>query len=74
MHLHERNTLGAFEIHRLLDEIERQPFKQNVTVSHAFALADLQPAELEFLVKRMAKLKVGVTTTVAMGAGRGFWA
>ena len=54
MNLHERNTLGAFEIHRLLDEMERQPFKQNVTVSHAFALADLRPAELEFLVKRMA--------------------
>ena len=69
MHLHERNTLGAFEIHRLLDEMERQPFEQNVTVSHAFALADLPLAELEFLVKRMAKLKVGVTTTVAMGAG-----
>ncbi|MCC9272736.1 MAG: hypothetical protein K8V42_00310 [Enterococcus aquimarinus] len=54
MHLQDRNTLGAFEIHRLLDEMERQPFKQNVTVNHAFALADLRPAELEFLVKRMA--------------------
>ncbi len=74
MHLQERNTLGAFEIHHLLDEMERQPFKHNVTVSHAFVLADLRPAELEFLVKRMAKLKVGVTTTVAMGTGRGFWA
>ena len=54
MHLQDRNTLGAFEIHRLLDEMVRQPFKQNVTVNHAFALADLRPAELEFLVKRMA--------------------
>ncbi|MDN5831501.1 MAG: amidohydrolase [Tetragenococcus halophilus] len=66
MHLHDRDTLGAFEIHRLLDCIEQRNFSQPVTLSHAFALAGISDNELDELIQRMAKNKVDVTTTVVI--------
>lgn len=66
MHLHDRDTLGAFEIHRILDYIEQRNFSQPVTLSHAFALAGVSDNELDDLMQRMAKNKVDVTTTVVI--------
>lgn len=66
MHLHDRDTLGAFEIHRILDFIEQKKFSQPVTLSHAFALAGISDNELDELMQRMAENKVDVTTTVVI--------
>lgn len=66
MHLHDRDTLGAFELHRILDYIEQNEFTQPVTISHAFALAGLSDVELNELMQRMAKNNVDVTTTVVI--------
>ncbi|GAA3018225.1 amidohydrolase [Tetragenococcus solitarius] len=66
MHLHDRDTLGAFEIHRILDFIEQKNFSQPVTLIHAFALAGISDNELDELMQRMAKNKVDVTTTVVI--------
>jgi cytosine/adenosine deaminase-related metal-dependent hydrolase len=69
IHLHDRNTLGEFEIHQILNEIERRSFNKEVTISHAFAFADLPQQALDNLIDRVAAHNVGVTTTVPMGAG-----
>ncbi|WP_062105618.1 amidohydrolase [Bacillus niameyensis] len=69
IHLHDRNTLGEFEIQQILNEIEQRSFQKDVTISHAFAFADLPQQSLDKLINRMAANKVGLTTTVPIGAG-----
>lgn len=67
IHIHERDTLGAFEMNRVLDEIERRHFTNDITISHAFALANLPDAIFTPLVERMAKHQLQVTTTIPIG-------
>ncbi|GIO28030.1 amidohydrolase [Ornithinibacillus bavariensis] len=69
IHLHEQNTLGEFEIQQISHEIEQRSFKKEVTLSHAFALADLPQKSLDRLVKQMATNNISVTTTVPIGPG-----
>ncbi|GKV57263.1 deaminase [Sporosarcina sp. NCCP-2222] len=69
IHLHDRNTLGEFEIQQILNEIEQRSFTNEVTISHAFAFADLPQQPVDNLIDRMAANHVGVTTTVPIGAG-----
>ncbi|WP_422659807.1 amidohydrolase [Paenibacillus sp. EC2-1] len=69
IHLHERNTLGEFEIGQILAEIEQRSFNKEVTLSHAFAFADLPQQSLDKLIDQMATHNVGVTTTVPIGSG-----
>ena len=69
IHLHEQNTLGEFDIQHILDEIEQRSFKKDVTISHAFALADLPGKSLDPLITRMAANQVRLTTTIPIGAG-----
>lgn len=69
IHLHEKNTLGQFELEQIMDKIEASGSNKKVTISHAFALADLAQASLAALVKRMADNKMDITTTVAIGPG-----
>lgn len=68
IHLHERDTLGEFEIHQMIDKIDAYEFKNNVTISHAFSLANLPPEKLDPLVQKMAERNIEITTTVAIGA------
>ncbi|MCM3316485.1 amidohydrolase [Rummeliibacillus stabekisii] len=69
IHLHEQNTLGEFDIQQILNEMEQRSFKKDVTISHAFALADLPEKSLDQLISRMAANQVGFTTTIPIGPG-----
>ncbi|MGO2083727.1 amidohydrolase [Vagococcus sp.] len=69
LHLHDKNTLGAFEIHRLLDVATARQFNNPITLSHAFALADLSEVEFERLAHRLARHHVSISTTVPIGDG-----
>lgn len=68
IHLHDGDTLGSFEIHRIIDQIEERNFLGKVTISHAFALAGISRVELADLVSRMAKNNVDVASSIAIGA------
>lgn len=70
IHLHEQNTLGELEIQHILNEIQQRSFNKEVTLSHAYALADLPQQTLDNLLDQMAANNVGVTTTVPIGAGQ----
>lgn len=69
IHLHERNTLGEFSIQQILNEMEQRSFTKEVTLSHAFAFADLPQQSLDKLIDQAAEKNIGVTTTVPIGAG-----
>ena len=47
--------------------MEARQYQAPVTISHAFAIAGIQGTDRDELVERMAKNKVTLTTTVAMG-------
>lgn len=70
IHLHDRDTLGEYELHILMDLLEQRNFKNNVTISHAIALSDLQGQPLEKITKRLASFNIDVTTTVPIGQNR----
>ncbi|GGP10804.1 amidohydrolase [Oceanobacillus neutriphilus] len=70
IHLHEQNTLGEFEIQRILNEIDQRSFNKEVTISHAYALADLPQKSLDKLIDQIAVNKINLTTTVPIGAGQ----
>lgn len=68
IHLHERNTLGEFSIQQILNEMEQRAFDKEVTVSHAFAFADIPQQALDELINQAAAKKMRVTTSVPIGA------
>lgn len=70
IHLHDGGTLGEYEIHRLMDYLEHYKFKNEVTISHAFALADISAASLEKLMHRMKAHAINIATTVPFGQNR----
>ena len=64
IHIHDPNSLGAFQFYKLA-ELTKQAKKQGqVTISHAIALGDLHGKELEELVSVLAETTIDVTSTV----------
>ncbi|WP_342599977.1 amidohydrolase family protein [Psychrobacillus sp. FSL H8-0483] len=64
IHIHDPNSLGAFQFYKLA-ELTKQARKQGqVTISHAIALGDLHGKELEELVSVLAETTIDVTSTV----------
>ncbi|WP_261621171.1 amidohydrolase family protein [Pseudarthrobacter equi] len=62
IHLHEPGQLGRFSIELILERTKALGMQGLVTVSHAFALADLPDGELDGLLAEMAGLDVSVAT------------
>lgn len=64
MHIHDPNSLGAFEFFKLAELTKQANKVGQVTISHAIALGDLQGKELEELVAALNEAKIDVTSTV----------
>ncbi|KQQ86702.1 amidohydrolase family protein [Arthrobacter sp. Leaf137] len=62
IHLHEPGQLGRFSIELILERTKALGMQGLVTLSHAFALADLPDGELDGLLAEMAELDVSVAT------------
>ena len=68
IHLHESGASGAAAIRYMLDTVEKTPsLKGRLTLSHAFALANLPPADLDATAERMAASGVSVASTIPIG-------
>jgi cytosine/adenosine deaminase-related metal-dependent hydrolase len=63
-HLHDRGTLGLFEIKRIIDYTEKYHLEGKVQISHALALADADIATIQPIVKRLAEFDIGINTTI----------
>jgi cytosine/adenosine deaminase-related metal-dependent hydrolase len=64
IHIHDPNSLGAFEFYKLAELTKQAKKEGQVTISHAIALGDLEGKELEELVAVLAEMKIDVTSTV----------
>lgn len=64
IHLHDRGSLGIFEINRIIDYTLAFNLHGKVQISHAFALADVYGSELDNIVKRLKEERIIINTTV----------
>lgn len=69
IHLHEAGTLGAFTIDLILERVAALDMRGQVTISHAFALADLDAHAAETTAAALAAHDVAVAT-IAPGGTR----
>ncbi len=69
IHLHESAPNGINAIRRIMDMIEQAKLQNKVTISHAFSLASLSPAEGKDLFTRMGQLGMTIATSVPLGKG-----
>ena len=63
-HLHDRGTLGLFEMNRIIDYTKKYHLEGKVQISHALALADADVATIQPIVKRLAEFNIGINTTI----------
>ena len=69
-HLHEDKSTGIACIRYLLDALEREPtLRGKLTLSHAYCLAQIEPAELSELAGQMAELGVSLASCLPLGKG-----
>ena len=64
IHIHDPNSLGAFEFYKLAEMAKQAGKVGQVTISHAIAFGDLHGKELEELTATLAEAKIDVTSTV----------
>jgi len=62
IHLHDGGELGAFTIDLIIERTRALGLAGKVTISHAFALAEVPEARLERLVDGLAGQRVSLTT------------
>ena len=63
-HLHDRGTLGLFEIDRIMDYTKKHQLEGRVQISHALALADGDKETIQRMAKRLADAGIGINTTI----------
>ncbi|MFC7786780.1 amidohydrolase [Rossellomorea sp. GCM10028870] len=69
IHLHEGGETGLKAIRRLADLTEEAGLQGKVTISHAFALADLAPGADVEMANRLASLGISIASHVPNGKG-----
>ena len=62
IHLHDGGELGAFTIDLIVERTRALGLAGKVTISHAFALAEVPEPRLGLLVERLADQRVSLTT------------
>lgn len=64
IHLHEYGHLGRFIISRIMDLQEESNFKNDLTISHAYGLSQLDKEPLDELLSRMSKNGLQITSAL----------
>lgn len=64
IHLHDRGELGMYEINRMIDYTVEYEMQGKVDISHALSMGDVSKEALIPVLKRLAKEKIEINTTV----------
>lgn len=67
LHLHDPGHLGIFTFKRLAALTEEAGWQGRVTISHAFALADVSPKETGEIAELLAYQGISITSSVPIG-------
>ncbi len=63
IHLHDRGTLGIYEINHIIDYTVSSNLQGKVQISHGLALGDISNNELDTIAKRLKEAKIIINTT-----------
>ena len=63
IHLHDRGTLGIYEINRIIDYTLNSNYQGKVQISHGLALGDISSDELDSICKRLKDANITINTT-----------
>ena len=63
IHLHDRGTLGIYEINRIIYYTVSSNLQGKVQISHGLALGDISNNELDTIAKRLKEAKITINTT-----------
>ncbi|SQI39439.1 N-isopropylammelide isopropyl amidohydrolase [Providencia alcalifaciens] len=68
IHLHETSPAGLAAINYMIKTVdENRSLRGKVTISHAFALAMLNPEDADAMAKRLAEQQITIASTVPIG-------
>ncbi|QCJ68557.1 deaminase [Providencia heimbachae] len=68
IHLHETSPAGLAAIEYMIKTVdENRSLRGKVTISHAFALATLNPEQAERIAKQLAEQQITIASTVPIG-------
>lgn len=67
IHLHDRGSLGIFEIKRIIHYTKALNLQGKVQISHAFALGDVSGNELKDVITGLKEADIAINTTVPLG-------
>lgn len=68
IHLHETSPAGRAAIEYMIDTVDKnRSLRGKVTISHAFALATLNPEQADETAKRLAEQQISIASTVPIG-------
>lgn len=67
IHLHDRGSLGIYEINRIIDYTLASKLQGKVQISHALALGDISGGNLSNIAKRLKETGIAINTTVPLG-------
>lgn len=68
LHLHDRGEVGLATIRRLAELTEQAGWQGRVSVSHAFALNDMEGQEADEMAQILAEQKISIITSVPLGS------
>ncbi|MGB6117372.1 MAG: amidohydrolase [Mesorhizobium sp.] len=63
IHLHEGGALGLFELGLIADRTEALSMQGQVTVSHAYCLADASAGDLAAIAERLARAQISILSS-----------
>lgn len=64
IHLHDRGSLGIYEINRIIDYTINLKLQGKVQIGHALALGDINGEELDRTAKKLKEADISINTTV----------
>lgn len=67
IHLHDRGSLGIFEIKRIIHYTKASNLQGKVQISHALALGDVSGNELDEVIEGLKEADIAINTTVPLG-------
>ncbi|MBM6583483.1 amidohydrolase family protein [Microvirga sp. BT689] len=67
IHLHEPGELGGFSTDLIIERTKSLGLQGRVTISHAFCLGDLKPADIARTLDELAQNQISIMTTAPAG-------
>ncbi|WP_201289977.1 hypothetical protein [Erysipelothrix urinaevulpis] len=70
IHLHDRGTLGLWQINEIIKRTQAHSFEGKVAISHAYCLGDFNEQDLKATLQSLSSLNITINTTVPLNTSK----